>query len=100
MVNPNIERSGKNTPIESLLERQIKLSTNRYVDEIVAYEREEDLQRICQYFEVNVRFLGSDYAKQSCEEDNLNITETGTPIEYIDSIDVHTSEIRERIKKA
>ena len=92
--DPSIERSDKNKPIESVLERQIKLNACAYVYLTVVYETEADLSIIFKYFNIDVRFLGTD-AK------GRNITDEGAlPIEYIDSLPIHTSELRERIKNS
>ena len=92
-VDPSIERKDKNKPIESVLERQIKLNACRYVDFTVVYEIETDLSIIFKYFRIDVRFLGSD------SQDGRVITdEDAVPIEYIDSLPIHSSDIRERIK--
>lgn len=97
-ANPNMERVSKNRPIESLLERQIKLNACRYVDLTVIYETEADLSLIFRYFKINIRFLGSDY------NDTRNpkpITDpNAVPIHYVDSLPIHTSELKERIKNA
>src|SRR3990167_444944 len=90
-VDPSVERKGKNKPIESVLEREIKLDACRFVDKIIVYETEEDLSIIFKYYRINVRFLGSDYL-----EDILPITDKdAVPIEYIHSLPIHSSEIRE-----
>lgn len=91
-VDPSIERQGKNKPIESILERQIKLNACKWVDLTVIYEREEDLPIIGKYFKIDVRFLGSDYF-----ETEKQITDMDIPIEYIDSLPIHTTDIRRRI---
>jgi glycerol-3-phosphate cytidylyltransferase len=94
-VDPSIERSKKNKPIESLLEREIKLRACRYVDEIIIYETEADLSIIFKYFPIGKRFLGSD------AKDGRVITDKDAiPIEYIDSLSIHTSEFRKRIKNS
>ena len=91
-ADPSIERSGKNKPIESLLERQIKLKACRYVDQIIVYETEADLSIIFKYFHIDIRFLGSD------SQDGRKITdESVLPIEYIESLSIHTSDLRRRI---
>jgi len=91
-VDPSVERSEKNKPIESLLERQIKLYACKYVDEIAVYETEADLSIIFKYFKIDVRFLGTD------TQDGRTITDEGAiPIVYIDSINIHTTDIRRRI---
>ena len=94
-VNPSIERSEKNKPIESVLEREIKLNACRYVDLTIVYETEADLSIIFKYLEIDIRFLGTD------SQDGREITdENAIPIEYIESLPIHTSELRERIKQA
>ena len=42
-IDPSLERSNKNKPIQSLIERQIQLKGCKYVDEIICYETEQDL---------------------------------------------------------
>jgi len=92
-VDPSIEREGKNKPIESILERQIKLNACRYVDFTVIYEKEADLSVIFKYFKIDVRFLGSDY-----EYEDKRITEPNAiPIKYLASLPIHTTDIRRRI---
>ena len=44
-TDPTIDRqSSKNPPIQSIVERQIQLSTNRNVDEVVVYQTEKDVK--------------------------------------------------------
>jgi len=92
-VDPSIERPEKNKPVESVLERQIKLEGCKFVDRIITYQTEADLTLIFKYFNIDVRFLGSDY-----KNSNKHITHTGVPIEYIDSLPIHSSDLREGIK--
>ena len=95
-VDPSVEREGKNKPIESVLEREIQLDACRFVDKVIVYETEEDLSIIFKYYRINVRFLGSDYL-----EGMLSVTDKdAVPIEYIDSLPIHSSGIRESIKNA
>jgi glycerol-3-phosphate cytidylyltransferase len=93
-VDPHIERTIKNKPIESIFERQIKLYGCKYVDSVIVYELETDIPLILKYFKPNVRFLGSDYEV----EDKPITDELAVPIEYIDSLPIHTSDIRKRLK--
>ena len=92
-IDPSIERPEKNKPVESVLEREIKLNACRYVDLVVVYENEDDLSILFQYFKPNIRFLGSDY-----KDGDKPITDTNAvPIEYIDSMPIHSSDIRKRL---
>ena len=94
-IDPHIERKNKNKPVESIFERQIKLFGCKYVDSVIVYETETDLPLILKYFKPDVRFLGSDYIGMG---DLKPITdELAVPIEYIDSLPIHTSDIRKRL---
>ena len=58
--NPNIDRPHKNKPIQSLKEREIQLRSNRYVDEIITYKTEKDLEEVLQKIRPDIRIVGSD----------------------------------------
>lgn len=61
-TDPTIDRpDSKNKPVQSIVERQIQLQAVRYVDEIVVYETEKDLEDILLTLPVNVRILGIEY---------------------------------------
>jgi len=60
-TDPTIDRPEKNKPIMSFDERRILLSANRYVDEIMVYETEKDLEKALEKMRPDVRVLGSDY---------------------------------------
>jgi glycerol-3-phosphate cytidylyltransferase len=51
----------KNKPIQSLKERRIQLESCKYIDEILEYNTEKDLENILKKIKPSVRFLGSDY---------------------------------------
>jgi len=92
-VDPSLERSDKNKPIESLMERGMRLKACRYVNYFTIYEKEEELASIFKIFKPDVRFLGSDY-----KDTDKPVTEPdAVPIEYIDSLDIHTSDLRKRL---
>lgn len=55
------DRPQKNAPIQSLVERQIQLSAVRFVDEIVVYNTEKDLEDILLTLPLDVRILGVEY---------------------------------------
>ena len=59
--NANWDRPQKNEPIQSLVERQIQLSAVRFVDEIVVYNTEKDLEDILLTLPLDVRILGVEY---------------------------------------
>jgi len=59
--NANWDRPEKNAPIQSIVERQIQLAATRYVDEIVVYNTEKDLEYILLTLPLDVRILGVEY---------------------------------------
>ena len=60
-TDPSIDRHDKNKPVQTIVERYVQLSAVKYVDEIVVYETEQDLQDILEMFPINVRILGEEY---------------------------------------
>ena len=58
--DPTIDRPHKNKPIQSLKERDIQLRSNRYVDEIITYKTEKDLEEVLQKIQPDIRIVGSD----------------------------------------
>lgn len=60
-TDPTIDRQEKNKPVQTLLERYIQLNAIEYVDEIVPYQTEQDLEDILNMFPINVRILGEEY---------------------------------------
>jgi glycerol-3-phosphate cytidylyltransferase len=61
-TDPTIDRPGiKNPPIQTIVERQIQVSTNRNVDEVVIYQTEKDLEDLLLILPVDVRILGVEY---------------------------------------
>jgi glycerol-3-phosphate cytidylyltransferase len=59
--NAQWDRPQKNSPIQSIVERQIQLAATRYVDEIVVYNTEQDLVDLLLILPVDVRILGVEY---------------------------------------
>ena len=62
--NAQWDRAEKNAPIQSIVERQIQLSAVRFVDEIVVYNTERDLEDILLTLPVDVRILGVEYMEK------------------------------------
>lgn len=77
--DPTIDRSTKNKPIQSLVERYIQVKACKYVDEIVPYSTEVELLEILQSFKIDLRIVGEDYidkdftGKQFCIDNNIEI---------------------------
>ena len=60
--DPTIDRPGeKNKPVQSLIERQIQLSAVKYIDEIIVYNTEQDLEDMLLTLPINIRILGEEY---------------------------------------
>lgn len=58
--DPSVDRPEKNKPIQTLEERRIQLESVKYVDEVVTYRTEHDLEILLDRIRPNVRILGSD----------------------------------------
>ena len=59
--NAQWDRAEKNAPVQSIVERQIQLAATRYVDEIVVYNTEKDLEDLLLILPLDVRILGVEY---------------------------------------
>ena len=59
--DPSLDRVEKNKPIQSLIEREIQVSACTYVDEIIIYDSEEDVLKIIETVDWDVRILGEEY---------------------------------------
>ena len=59
-VDPS-EREGKNKPIQTVVERYSQLKAIGYVDEIIPYGSEQDLEDILSMYSINERILGEEY---------------------------------------
>lgn len=61
-TDPTIDRPDtKNKPIQSIVERQIQVKACKYVDEVIVYTTEKDLEDILKTLSINVRILGIEY---------------------------------------
>ena len=57
-------RKDKNKPIQTVVERYAQLKAVGYVDEIIPYGGEEDLEDILNMYSIDVRILGDEYRDQ------------------------------------
>ena len=60
-IDPSIDRNTKNAPLQTTVERYTQLKAVRYVDEIIPYVTEEDLEDILSMYHIDVRILGDEY---------------------------------------
>jgi glycerol-3-phosphate cytidylyltransferase len=96
-ADPSIERQEKNKPVQSMFERYVQLNSCRYIDEIVPYVYESEIEEILRSVKPYVRFIGADYhgrdftAKQYCLDNNIEL--------YFNNRDhgFSTTELRRRI---
>lgn len=97
-VDPSKDRKSKNSPVQTLVERYTQLNAVQYVDEIIPYETEKDLEDILTMYHIDVRILGEEYKDQ---------TFTGRAICAKRGIELHynkrdhrfsSSDLRERVK--
>jgi glycerol-3-phosphate cytidylyltransferase len=100
-TDPTIDRPDtKNAPIQSIVERQITLSATRYVDEIVVYQTEKDLEDILLTLPIDVRILGVEYAdkeftgKEICQKRGIEIVYNGRDHSF------SSSSLRKRVAEA
>jgi glycerol-3-phosphate cytidylyltransferase len=63
-TDPTIDRpSTKNRPIQSIVERQIQVKACKYVDEVVIYSTEKELEDLLKTLPIDVRILGIEYSE-------------------------------------
>jgi glycerol-3-phosphate cytidylyltransferase len=100
-TDPTIDRPDtKNKPVQSIVERQIQLQAVRYVDEIVVYQTEKDLEDILLTLPINVRILGVEYqgkeftGKDICVKRNIELVYNGRDHSF------SSSNLRRRVAEA
>ena len=100
-TDPTIDRpDSKNPPVQSIVERQITLSATRYVDEIVVYQTEKDLEDILLTLPIDVRILGIEYANKDftgrdiCHDRGIEIVYNGRDHSF------SSSSLRKRVAEA
>ena len=100
-TDPTIDRPDtKNKPVQSVVERQIQLACNRFVDEIVVYQTEKDLEDILLSMPIDVRILGVEYqdkdftGKDICNKRGIEIVYNGRDHSF------SSSNLRKRVAEA
>ena len=63
-IDPSVDRPEKNSPVQSVVERYTQLSAVKFVDEIIPYLHETDLEDILQMRNIHVRILGDEYRER------------------------------------
>lgn len=78
-VDPSLDRPSKNKPVQSLIERYLQLRACKFVDEIIPYVTEKDLEDLLACMPINVRILGEEYKNQDftgrdiCKKRNISL---------------------------
>ena len=99
-VDPTFDRTTKNSPVQSIVERQAQLAAIKYVDEVIIYCTEADLIDIINMYPIDVRILGEEYrqkdftGKDECRNRGIQL--------YFNKRDhrFSSSDLRERVKNA
>jgi glycerol-3-phosphate cytidylyltransferase len=63
-LDPSLDRANKNKPVQSIVERYLQLRACKYVDEIIVYATESDLEDILSSMPISIRILGEEYKNQ------------------------------------
>ena len=100
-TDPTIDRPDtKNPPVQSIVERQIQVSACRFVDEIVVYQTEKDVEDILLTLPIDVRILGVEYenkeftGKQICYDRDIELVFNSRDHSF------SSSNLRERVWQA
>ena len=78
-VDPTVDRDTKNKPVQSIVERYVQLAAVKFVDEIVVYSTQKDLEDLLMFLPITHRIIGEEYrdkqftGKNICEDRNINI---------------------------
>lgn len=78
-MDPSIDRPSKNPPIQTIVERYTQLKAVGYVDEIIPYGSEQDLEDILTMYHIDVRILGEEYrdkdftGKDICRQRDIDL---------------------------
>ena len=97
-TDPTIDRPEKNKPIQSVVERWVQVNACKWVDQIVPYTTEEDLEDIFMSFKLDCRIIGDEYenkyftAKDICQKRKIKVIYNSRDHNW------SSSELRNRIK--
>ena len=59
--DPTKDRDSKNAPVQTIFERWIQLASVSYVDHIVPFDTEQDLEDMLYFLKPDIRFVGEEY---------------------------------------
>lgn len=78
-TDPTIDRPEKNKPTQTVVERYIQLNGCKFVDEIIPYTTEKDLEDLLKLLDIDVRIIGAEYKDKNftgrsyCEEKGIKL---------------------------
>lgn len=78
-IDPSVDRPDKNKPVQTIVERYTQLEAVRFVDEIIPYLYEKDLEDILEMRQINIRVLGEEYREKDftgrdiCKSRNIQL---------------------------
>jgi glycerol-3-phosphate cytidylyltransferase len=99
-TDPTIDRPEKNRPVQTIVERYIQLSAVKYVDEIIVYTTEQDLEDILEMYPIDIRVLGEEYrdkdftGRKECTARSIEIIFNGRDHSF------SSSNLRKRVAEA
>ena len=99
-VDPSLDRREKNAPVQTLVERYAQLAAVKYVDEIIVYQTEGDLEDILELYPINIKIMGKEYkdieftGREICKRRGISV--------YFNSRDhrFSSSDLRARVVKS
>ena len=97
--DPSLDRpDSKNPPVQSIIERQIQLSAVKYIDEIIVYNTEQDLEDLLLTLPISIRILGDEYeskeftGKSICNQRGIKLIFNGRDHSF------SSTSLRKRVK--
>ena len=100
-TDPTIDRPDtKNSPVQSIVERQIQLAACRYVDEVVVYQTEQDLVDLLLILPIDIRVLGVEYEDKQYTGEAEGFTRGIRPIFNRRDHSFSSSGLRSRVVEA
>ena len=78
-IDPSLDRQDKNKPVQSIVERHTQLSAVKYVDEVIPYLTEQDLEDILKMHKLDIRIIGEEYKEREftgrviCDQRGIDI---------------------------
>jgi glycerol-3-phosphate cytidylyltransferase len=70
-TDPTIDRETKNKPVQSIVERYVQLKAVKFVDEIVVYSTEKDLEDLLMFLPITHRIVGEEYRDKQYTGKNI-----------------------------